>query len=280
MQIQQHKNKLMQILFFCPRWGQSHLSWEEFAAKVKDAGYDGVETDIPESEAEKEKLLEAFAKNNLLLIAQHWETVDADFDVHKSVYAERLERLASVKPLFINSQTGKDFFSAKQNDELISVGDSISGSTGVPIFHETHRGKFSFAAHITKDFLQRLPHLQLTLDISHWIAVAETFLENQQEAVDIALSRTSHIHARVGYIEGPQVPDPRVPYWQDALQQHLCFWDKAVNINRKNEHSMLTFTTEFGPPPYMPLDPSTGKAVADQWEVNVFMMELLKKRYN
>ncbi len=270
----------MQILFFCPRWGQAHLSWDEFAAKVKNAGYDGVETDIPESDQEKENLLQALAKNNLLLIAQHWETVDADFDLHKSVYTRRLERLVSVKPLFINSQTGKDFFSAKQNDELILMADDVAAITGIPIFHETHRGKFSFAAHITKDFLQRLPGLQLTLDISHWIAVAETFLENQQPAVDIALLKTRHIHARVGYIEGPQVPDPRVPYWQDALQQHLHFWDRAVDINRKNDNAILTFTTEFGPPPYMPLNPSTGEVVADQWEVNVFMMELLRKRYN
>lgn len=270
----------MQILFFCPRWGQANLSWDEFAAKVKDAGYDGVETDIPESEPEKEKLLQALAKNNLLLIAQHWETVDADFDIHKSVYAQRLEKLISVKPLFINSQTGKDFFSARQNDELILLTEDISNSTGVPIFHETHRGKFSFAVHITKDFLQRLPGLQLTLDISHWINVAETFLENQEEAVDLALSRTRHIHARVGYIEGPQVPDPRIPYWQDALQQHLNFWDKAVDMNRKKGNAMLTFTTEFGPVPYMPLNPATGKEVADQCEVNVFMKELLKNRYN
>lgn len=269
----------MQILFFCPRWGQSDLSWEEFAAKVKRAGYDGVETDIPEAAEEKEELLRAIAKNNLLLIAQHWETFDADFDVHKSVYSRRLERLASVKPLFINSQTGKDFFSANQNDHLILAADDIAISTGIPIFHETHRGKFSFAAHITKDFMQRLPCLRLTLDISHWINVAETYLEDQQEAVDLALSRTRHIHARVGYIEGPQVPDPRVPYWQDALQQHLNFWDRAVDVNRKNDRETLSFTTEFGPIPYMPLNPATGEEVVDQWEVNVFMMELLKKRY-
>ncbi|CAN5501095.1 hypothetical protein BH11BAC3_BH11BAC3_28430 [soil metagenome] len=270
---------MMQLLFFCPRWGQAHISWDEFAHRVKASGYDGIETDIPEQESEKQMLLETLANYDLKLIAQHWETIDADFDLHKSAYKKRLKRMAAVKPLFINSQTGKDFFSANQNEELISIADHLSSSTGIPVYHETHRGKFSFAAHITKEFLQRSQSLQLTLDISHWIAVAESFLEDQDEAVNLAVSRTRHVHARVGFTEGPQVPDPRAEWWQDALQVHLECWDKVVSVNRNADHTMLTFTPEFGPPPYMPLAPSTGLPVVDQWEVNVYMMKLLKERW-
>ena len=37
--------------------------------------------------------------------------------------------------------------------------------------------------------------------------------------------------------------------------------------------------TEFGPPHYLPALPYTQQPVADQWAINVHMMQLLRKRY-
>jgi len=37
---------------------------------------------------------------------------------------------------------------------------------------------------------------------------------------------------------------------------------------------------EFGPSGYMPTLPYTQQPVADQWSVNKFMLDLLKKRYS
>ncbi|GAB1483119.1 hypothetical protein MASR2M78_19350 [Treponema sp.] len=51
---------------------------------------------------------------------------------------------------------------------------------------------------------------------SRWCTVAESYLEDQKEAVDAALSRTDHIHARVGFPEGPQVGDPAAPEWEES----------------------------------------------------------------
>ena len=271
---------MMETRFFCPRWGHAHLSWEVFAAQVKAAGYDGIETDLPEQEAAAQDLLRVLARNDLLLVAQHWETIDTDFDLHQHNYTKRLRRLASVRPLFINSQTGRDFFTAEQNERLLSCAADIAASTGIPVYHETHRGKFSFAAHITAAFLEREQALQLTLDISHWMAVAETYLYDQSAAIGLAIGRTRHVHARVGYTQGPQVPDPRAPEWQEALRVHLEYWDRVVAVNRQAGESLLTFTSEFGPPPYMQLLPHSARPPDYQWELNIFMMNLLKKRYN
>jgi hypothetical protein len=41
----------------------------------------------------------------------------------------------------------------------------------------------------------------------------------------------------------------------------------------------LTFTTEFGPPPYLPTLPYSNLPVADQFEINCFMKDLLRERY-
>lgn len=271
--------KSTDILFFCPRWGSAHIPWPEFARKVKEAGYDGVETDVPNDIRAREEMLQSLEASKLLLIAQHWETSDPDFESHLDEYTERIARLASARPLFINSQTGKDYFSFRENNLLIQKANGIANSTGVPVYHETHRGKFSFAAHITKNFIDRDDSLRLTFDVSHWCAVAESLLEDQQDAVTAAISRTRHVHARVGHTQGPQVIDPRSEPYQQALQFHLQCWDRIVEFNIAKGEAMLTFTTEFGPAPYMLHDANTNRPLADQWELNLYMKNLLSSRY-
>jgi len=96
--------------------------------------------------------------------------------------------------------------------------------------------------------------------------------------VALALGRADHIHARVGHPEGPQVNDPRAPEWDDAVKAHLGWWD-AVAGRKKSEGKMLTILTEFGPPHYLPALPYTQQPVASQWEINVHMLEILRKRY-
>ena len=39
----------MELKFLCPQWGHEHLDAEAFMSKVKEAGYDGVDTWVPES---------------------------------------------------------------------------------------------------------------------------------------------------------------------------------------------------------------------------------------
>jgi hypothetical protein len=269
----------MKLLFFCPRWGQEHTPWKAFLNNVKEAGYDGIEASLPTDEKDKKEILACMKSLGLKLIGQHWETVDRVFEEHCKEFEWRLRSVASAKPLFINTQTGKDYFTFTENKLLIDLAKSIAEETGVPIIHETHRGKFSFAAHITKTYLENIDDLKITLDISHWFNTAETYLHDQVEAVELAITRTEHIHSRVGFIEGPQITDPRAPEWNEALQNHLDCWDKVIQLQQKNNRDIFTITSEFGAPPYMPLLPYTKQPIVDQWEVNVYMMNMLRERY-
>lgn len=180
----------------------------------------------------------------------------------------------------MNSQTGKDFFSFDQNKSLIELAEAFAQRSGIPVYHETHRNKFSFAAHIAREYLSRIPTLKITLDISHWVNVAESFLEDQQEVVQLAISRTEHLHARIGHPQGPQISDPRAPEWQEAVRIHLTWWDGVVENKKKaGEGAVLTITPEFGPHPYMVSLPFTRQPIANQWEINLHMVHLLKSRY-
>ena len=268
----------MRILFFCSLWGNEKQAFDDFATQVKAAGYEGVEMSLPTDKDQKNHILSVLKSDGLSLIAQHWETCDANFQTHKSQYEKRLYNLTEAQPLFINSQTGKDFFSFDQNCELIELAKMVSEKTGITILHETHRGKFSFAAHITRRYLEHFNDLRLTMDISHWCNVAESMLQDQEAAVTLAIERTDHIHARVGFEEGPQIPDPRVPEWGEVLNKHLEWWDRIIKQAKLRNREIFTITPEFGPFPYMQKQPFTQMPISDQWQINLFMKELLSNR--
>lgn len=257
-------------------WGFSG-SWEAFAAKAKEAGYDGAEVWVPGDEKSRAGFMEAMQKQGLqfgLLCGGS----DANFEKHVPQFESQLRNALAMKPLYVNCHSGRDYFSFDQAQVFFNLTAKFNKETGIPIYHETHRGRLCFAAHITRRFLEEIPDLRLTLDISHWCNVHESLLGDQAATVDLALSRTDHIHARIGHPEGPQVNDPRAPEWESAVNTHLAWWDKVVEIKSKAGQS-LTFLTEFGPPHYLPALPYTQQPVADQWGINVHMMQLLRKRY-
>ena len=269
----------MKIQFFSPHWGMESLPLEQAFQKIKEAGYDGVEMAVPFDAKEKEHFLHLLAKYELALIAQQWSAAGNTFDAYKQSFKKHLYHFAAVKPLFINSQTGKDYYTFEQTSELIRLATDIEKETGTPIVHETHRGKFSFCAATTRKFLEAIPDFSLAADFSHWCNVSESYLQDQQETVAVAIGRAKHIHARVGHPQGAQVSDPRVPEWQEALTIHLQWWDSIIDRHRKSGTTLFTITPEFGPWPYMPALPYTRQPITSQWQVNLFMRDLLKERY-
>lgn len=269
----------MEIRFFCTYWGSERLNWTTFLTRVKDAGYDGVEASLPADPELQKKMREQLKDAGLDFIGVHWDTVSADFDQHKKEMELRLNALAMADPLFITSHTGKDHFSFSQNMELLLLAEDISKACGIKILHETHRGKFSYAPGVTRSFLEAMPSLELTLDISHWFNVSESYLDDQAESVALALLRTRHIHSRVGFTQGPQVADPRNVEWWEAVENHLKYWDRIITVQRSKGERIFTVTSEFGPFPYMAAVPAGISAEKHQWELNYYMKELLKSRY-
>lgn len=264
------------LLIFATNWGFSG-SWDTFCAKIKQAGYDGAEAWYPADEKQRQEFLTAFQKHDLkfgLLAGGS----DRDYQKHLQQFKTNLEGAASLKPVYINCHSGRDHFSFDQNKAFIELTTAINERTKVPVYHETHRGRILYSAPVARQFIENLPTLRLTLDISHWCNVHESLLEDQAETVALALSRTDHIHTRVGHAEGPQVNDPRAPEWKDAVQAHFAWWDRVVE-QKKSEGKQLTMLTEFGPANYLPALPYTRQPVANQWEINQYMLDTLRTRY-
>lgn len=267
----------MDIKFIYPRWGSADMEWLAFLGKVKAADYQGVEIDLPLEKKEKKEILSRLKDFDLTFVGQHWETQESDFKKHKESYKKYLYNLAEAEPLLINSHTGRDFFSFKQNVELLELAHTIEEETSVMITHETHRSRFSFAAHICYEFLKELPFLKLTADLSHWCCVAESMLENQTQAVQKAIERTYHIHARVGSAQSPQVIDPSDKTYENELNQFKKWWQQMIQNAAKNNREFITVTPEYGPFPYALLQPNTKKTFTDQWAINQFVKGSFKQ---
>src|SRR6185295_2401941 len=121
----------MLVKFFCPRWGAESMSWEAFAKKVKEAGYDGVEGSLPFDETGKNEIISALKKHDLLFLGQYFQSFEKDFNEHRLNFEKHLRNLASVNPVAIDSQTGKDYYSFEQNRKLFDLATDISKETGV-----------------------------------------------------------------------------------------------------------------------------------------------------
>ena len=252
-------------------------SVDAFCAKAKAAGYDGFEMWAPGDDKGWDEMLNAAAKHSLQY-GILFGSGDADPAKNYAQFEQTLDKILTVKPLFFNGHSGRDFFPFDHNRKYVELGIRRSKATGIPVYHETHRGRIMYAAPVTRQFMEAYPDLRLTLDISHWCNVHESLLQDQADTVNMALSRTDHIHTRVGHAEGPQVSEPRAPEWAYAVKCHLEWWDKVVE-SKARAGQPLTMLTEFGPPDYLPALPYTRQPVADQWGINAYMKDLLRERY-
>ncbi|MGD1894563.1 MAG: sugar phosphate isomerase/epimerase family protein [Cyclobacteriaceae bacterium] len=264
------------LQIFATNWGFNG-SADDFCAKAKEAGYDGIEVWLPNGEKAQEELFSALDQHQLaygFLAAGG----DSQFEKHQSQFQQSVEATAKHRPAFINCHSGRDYFSFEQNRQLIEFTTEVSESSGIPIYHETHRGRMLFAAHIAREFLQADPELELTLDISHWCNVHESLLQDQEETVQLALERSGHVHSRIGHAESPQVTDPRAPEWSEAVDAHWAWWDQVVK-HRIDQSKALTMTTEFGPPHYLAIVTYTQQPLADQWDINTHMLQKWRERY-
>lgn len=268
-----------QLKVLATNWGFNG-TLDEYCSKVKAEGYNGIEIWWPAEDKAQHELFAALKKFDLevgFLCAGH----ETDFNTHFSSFKKMVDAAARntvQRPLYINCHSGRDYFSFEENRQLVDFTMRLSRQTGIKICHETHRSRMLFAAPVARRFIESIPGLRITFDVSHWCNVSETLLQDQQVTLDLTLPRVDHIHARIGHPEGPQVNDPRAPEWAAAVKAHVDWWDRIVALKRK-QGEILTVLTEFGPPDYMPVLPYTRAPVADQWAINVYMMHLLRQRY-
>jgi hypothetical protein len=253
-------------------WGMNG-SLEASIERIAEAGYEGVEGPVPTGKdaLQFRSLLEQY---QLAYIADIYTEAD-----HTRSFRDRLALAAEFGPVKINSHSVKDWMPFDEQCRFFEKALEAAGKLSVVCAHETHRSRAMYSPWSTAALLREFPELQLTADFSHWVVVCESLLQDQQEDLSLAISRTIHIHGRVGFHHGPQVPDPRAPEYAVEREAHEGWWDEMVRQQAARGIECITFTPEFGPPGYMHTLPYTRQPLADLWEVCLWMAQNYRKRF-
>ena len=238
---------------------------ENHLPRWREAGYEAIESSLqfaPDAPA-IHRFLKTSGWRIIPQVFSRELTPGGTVREHLDSLRRQLEEYLPLQPLFFNAHSGSDAWSFPEAEDFYGAALELDEKYGIPIAHETHRQRYFSNPWATRDILKRFPTLKLTCDFSHWVCVAERLLPDCEDIIRLAAKHCHHLHARVGYEEGPQVSDPRAPEWSHHVAAHEAWWDLIWAAQKQRGMSESTLTPEFGPAPYLHLLPHTQSPVAD-----------------
>jgi sugar phosphate isomerase/epimerase len=267
----------VELSIFRHLWGITE-PWETLFPKIHALGYQGIEHILPEDSDRSrfQDLLDQYRFKYIAQIITSGKTVDD----HIGSFRQNVERAAHLKPQTINCHSGCDWFTEEQSKKYFGEALGYEAKIGVPIAHETHRGRILYNPWITDMMLRSFPELKLSCDFSHWVVISERLLDTELEIIARSAERCLHVHARVGYEEGPQVPDPRAPEYERHVAAHELWWSMVWDAQERRGMKESTLTPEFGAPDYLHTLPYTRTPVADLWDICNWQADRQRSRFD
>ncbi len=266
----------MELRLFKTLWGHTG-SLDEAVAQVLAADFDGLEGPAPEDAGRARQFKSLLGDSGLGYIAEittagsYVPERRASLQQHIDSFAEKLEHSLRMEPLFITCLGGCDAWEEQKNIEFFGAAISLADAAGISVSFETHRSRAFFNPWVTDRIVGQLPRIRLTCDFSHWCVVCERLMDTELDVLERLAPHAHHIHARVGYDQGPQVPHPGAPEYEYALRAHQSWWEMIWRRQIEGGNTFSTVTPEFGPDGYLHELPYTRKPVADLWELNRWM---------
>ncbi len=262
----------MQLQLFKTMWGFEG-DFEEACIEAREERFDGIEGRVPEDAEERTLWKTTLEKHGLDYIAEivtggdYVPRRDATLQEHLRDVETALQNSLELSPLFATCIGGCDAWSEAESIRFFTEAMKLAERYGIIITFETHRSRSLFNPWTTRRILKALPQMQLTADISHWCVVCERQMDSELDTIAAIAPNIRHIHARVGYDQGPQVPHPGAPEYASALAAHQQCWEIFWDA-QQTRGIQTTMTPEFGPDGYLHTLPFTQLPVADLWTLN------------
>ncbi len=258
-------------------WG-STLSPMQDVERFHKLGYAAIESPMMGSQGESREFATALADRGMEWYAMAFTGGDGA-SAHFDSFTSQIEQGHSLGVKQMTAHTGSDAFSLSQSRDFYTRVVEFEKTCPVAVGHETHRGRIFFNPWITRDLLDEFPQLRLCTDLSHWVCVTERLLPDCGEIIRQVARHTIHLHARVGFEHGPQVPDPSAPEYQYAVDAHMGWWRTIFTTQKSLGSSTMSVTPEFGPQRYMHSIPHTDVPVADLFKVCEYMTGRVKQAF-
>lgn len=265
----------MILELFKTMWGHSG-DLASAIAQARDAGFSGIEGPAPVDEEKQNAFFSQI--RGIPWIAEvttctrpgeYLPVPHLNPDDHLASLRQGILRCLPGAPRFITTMAGSDAWSLDDTLRFHEGVLALQEEHQIVISVETHRGRPTYNPWRTMEILRAFPELRLTCDISHWCVVTERLILDQEpDILETLSSRVHHIHGRVGYAQGPQVPDPRAPEHAVDLAAHERWWDRMFLGMQSRGMESATLTPESGPDGYLHCQPFSEIPVADLWEIN------------
>ncbi len=244
-------------------WGVDlSRGYRKHLAGWRKIGYTAIESS-PRAVPDPQELYGVLQSEGLAWIPQvfsHMFVGGGNVALHLASLREQIQECLPASPLFFNAHSGSDAWTLDEAEEFYLRVAELETEMRVTISHETHRSRYFGNPWNTMRLLERVPGVKLTCDFSHWVCVAERLLGDAAGVFTRAARNCHHLHARVGYEQGPQVSDPRAPEWKQHLLAHERWWTLVWQTRAAMGMHEITLTPEFGPFPYLQTLPYTRPA--------------------
>jgi len=276
----------MQLQLFKTLWGFDGTSIDEAVQQLLAAGMQGIEGQAPQQAAAQTHWTSLFNDSSLAYIAEittagsYVPERHASLQQHLDSLERQLNNSASLDPQLVTCLGGCDAWPEALSLEFFTRAIELADQYQLAISFETHRSRSLFNPWVTQRMVEQLPQIRLTVDFSHWCVVCERLMDTELDVIHTIADNVQHIHARIGYEQGPQVPDPRAPEYKYALRAHQSWWEIIWQSQIKRQCDITSMTPEFGPDGYLHHAPFSQTPVADLWELNQWMAEEEKKHYS
>ncbi|CAM4245707.1 sugar phosphate isomerase/epimerase [Paenibacillus endophyticus] len=276
------RNKLLVEMSW---WGMEGLAGtagyaattEEKIKRIAENGFDGINAFVPSSD-DSQLWKEKLEQYGLSFSVNAYPASTADM----SAFIEKAIQFGSVD--YINVQVMKPFLTGEQALELLSGIDALSRHAGIPIFIETHRGTITQDLIRTRQFLEALPELRLTIDYSHYVVAGElhTISSEAEEMLQSLLPHAGSIHTRISNGEQVQI-DPGEAGEHPMLPHFARWWEEAMDQWRaaeRRESDRFPVVIELGPAPYAITRDEAGarrEELGDRWSQALYLKQLVRQ---
>lgn len=277
-------NHVPSLQLFRTLWGWQG-DYDVAAREAVEAGFDGLEGQVPEDPVRRAELQRALHDYGLAFIAEittagsYVPDRRASVEQHLASLSRGLANARDFNPRLVNCIGGCDAWPFSRSLRFFREAMQVAAQHELPISFETHRSRSLFNPWIAVDLARALPGIRYTFDFSHWCVVCERLLDSEPDALVELAPHAAHIHARIGYDQGPQVPDPRAPEYAEAVAAHQRWWEMLWTCMAARGDAQVPMTPEFGPDGYLHCLPYSGKPVADLWEINRWVAHTEREHY-
>lgn len=274
----------MRLLLLRSLWTNG-FNLEAALSDCRSGVFDGVEGPLPPDEKTRQVFLDHLRMDSVPFVAEivtggGYVPRHQSPQLHYEEFLHQAEAAAAAAPLFLTVLAGSDAWPLAQTTDFFGKVLECAVQLGLDTSFESHRSRPTFSPWATRELLRQLPSLRLTCDFSHWCCVTERLvLDEEPELLALVAQRARHVHARIGYEQGPQVPHPAAPEYAHALAAHERWWDEIWKAQSEKGTAVLTMTPEFGPDGYLQAAPFTQKPAANLNEINHWMAARQRERF-